>query len=118
MALALYTRPREVLMEVIRENAGQCQYCDETLAFARFAWDHRITDDMYRPGPWKLGEDSFTLLRHASGKKPCWTDTQDLAKPTCGTCGAVDLFEVKQEAYGDSVTCTACGKNTWHPIGD
>lgn len=114
----LYTRPREVLIEVLNPNAGDCRYCDEVLALARFAWDHRITDDMHRPGPWKLGEDSFIVLRHASGKRPCWTESADLAKPKCGECGAVDSFKTDLEAYGDRVTCTACGHSKWHPIGD
>lgn len=92
--MELWTRDHEVMIEVIRPDAGICKVCDEPLTQARFAWDHRITDPMFRPGPWKLGEDSFVVARHTSGKEPCnkvWH--QDYPKAQCPLCGAYEVVQ-------------------------
>lgn len=114
----LYVRPREVQLAVVRLEAGICRTCDKPLTEARFAWDHRITEPAFRPGPWRLGEDSFTLCRHTDGSRPCWTEVQDLPKAQCRACGAYESFHTLLEAYGDRVTCQACGDSHWYPIGD
>lgn len=113
----MYTRPHEVMLRILREDAGICTRCDKQLREGLFCWDHRITDPMYRPGPWKLGEDSFSSIRHSDGtlcgdQYSCWP------KPTCSVCGAVDSFDVCLEAYGDRVTCRVCGNSNWYSIGD
>ncbi len=113
----MYVRPHEVMLRIIRNHAGVCTRCDKQLSEGLFCWDHRITDPMYRPGPWQLGEDSFSCIRHTDGtlcgdQYSCWP------KPTCRACGAVDSFEVSLEAYGDRVTCRACGDSNWYSIGD
>ncbi len=120
----LWVRPREVLIRVTNPNAGPCgaKGCGRPLTHAVFAWDHRITDDMYRPGPWVLGEDSFPAYRHTDGTGShlsagsdslyfCWP------LPVC-ECGAVDQNEVTMEGYGDWTRCRACGKSTWYDRGD
>src|SRR5262245_40007979 len=65
--LRLWTRDHEVQLRILSTDAGLCKHCGEPLVYAEFAWDHRITDPMYRPGPWQLGEDAFRLSRHANG---------------------------------------------------
>ncbi len=113
----MYVRPREVLLRIIREHTGICSRCDKPLNEGLFCWDHRITDPMYRPGPWKLGEDSFSSIRHADGTR-CGTQYSCWPRPTCHVCGDVDSFDVSLEAYGDRVTCRVCGDSNWYSIGD
>ena len=113
----MYTRAHEVMLRVLRHDAGICNRCDKQLSEGLFCWDHRITNPMFRPGPWKLGEDSFFSVRHADGTL-CGTSYNCYPKPTCAKCGAVDSFDVALEAYGDRVTCRACGDSNWYSIGD
>jgi hypothetical protein len=115
---ALFTRPNEVQLRVIRLCAGICRSCDKPLTEAVFCWNQRITDDMYMSGPWTLGEDSFSCLRHTDGTRPCWTASSDLPKPQCTACGAYDSVDVVQWPYGDRSTCRSCGHSIWAPIGD
>ena len=120
----IWHREREVVLKVaIDIDAGHLCHRDECrrpLVLVLCAWDHRITDPMFRPGPWKLGEDAFTLTRHADGTPPHWTDIEDLARPRCPKCKAYDTLTTAQEAYGDRTTCTAagCDYHNWYDIGD
>lgn len=117
--VTLYTRPQEVLLHVIREDAGVCTYCDKPIAEAMFCWDHRITTGPARDGtPFRLGEDRFSRFCHTDGTPGhgddlncCWP------KPCCSKCGSYRL-QTKQEAYGDLTTCLDCGHESWVDIGD
>lgn len=117
--IKLYTRPGEVQLNIIRPDAGICNACDEPLTDARFCWDHRIT--MFRPGPWKLGEDSFPSTRHTSGKPTCAPfGSSDYAKPQCRQCGEYNSHKVMQYAWHDEITCKTpgCTYQARHSIGD
>jgi hypothetical protein len=115
--VSLYLRPREVMLHIIREDAGICARCDKQLSEGLFCWDHRITNPMYRPGPWKLGEDSFPSVRHTDGTL-CGGSYWCYPKSKCRACGAIDSLDVAFEAYGDRITCCECGDSHWYSIGD
>lgn len=120
----LFIRPGEILLEIVNENAGICTRCDKQLATGKFCWDHRVTSDWVFGGePFEIGEEWFPDARHADGTT-CGIDSRGeaiyhcYAKPTCSECGAIDQSDLKQEAYGDRITCKACGDSKWYSIGD
>jgi hypothetical protein len=116
--IQLWTREHEVQMRIVRDDAGICKTTGKPLAEGEFAWDHRITSDYVFGGrPWQLGEDSFRSVRHADGTAPC-SGSHCWPKDRCRKCGAYESFDLKQEAYGDRITCRGCGDSTWHSIGD
>ena len=120
--IKLWTRDHEIQLFIISEDAGRCSDHQVPLAYGMFAWDHRITDPMYRPGPFVVGEDRFPCSRHADGsvcldhrgepRSQSWSD------PRCPGCKEYNVNVVRQEAYGDDVTCTKCDYHEWHSIGD
>jgi hypothetical protein len=120
MTIQLYTRDREVQMRIVREDAGICKTTGKPLTEGEFAWDHRITDDPFgERGPWILGEDSFTSVRHTDGTPSCATSGSGCTpKDQCRKCGAYESFDRAQEPYGDRVTCRECGDSNWYSIGD
>ena len=107
--------------------AGQNRTCRKPLAKLICCWDHRITDGRY--GDWMLGEDAFDHWRHADGT-PCGDPHSgyaggleifdSYAVPQCPDCHTYDSIHVRQEAYGDRITCTTdgCTYERWSPIGD
>jgi hypothetical protein len=116
----LYLRDDEFCIRIISADAGICTRSGKPLTYATFAWGHRITST--RRGEHMLGEDPFSCHRHTDGTT-C-TDWEGrpqstcYPKPVCSKCGAVDRFQRVQEAYGDRVTCLACGDENWFSIGD
>lgn len=119
--IKLWTREHEVMIEVVRPNVGICRDCDEPVSLGRFAWDHRISTGPGYQGEWRLGEDSFTMTRHTSGKEPCgkiWHE--DTPKAQCPLCGAYESLKTVQHAYSDETTCTTdgCTYRSEYRIGD
>lgn len=111
----------ERLVSAIPGEHGVCtRHRDKALMRGTFTWG-RHAHSMYGGGL-----ETFPAYRHADGT-PCFNGAgeqdgwvQSYTVPTCAACGAQgdDLFAVRLEAYGDRVTCTACGHERWYSIGD
>lgn len=120
----IWHRPGEVIMAVLADvDAGHlcaAEGCRKPIVTVKAAWDHRITDPMYRPGPWKLGEDAFHVARHADGTPNHGDDPSLWAVPRCPKCRAYDTVVYTQEAYGDRFTCSTpgCDRDDYCSIGD
>jgi hypothetical protein len=118
----LWTREGETQLAIVHPEAGICKHCDKPLTNAWFAWNRRITHEMFRPGDWKLGEDAFQCRRHTDGSPLCaGFGSDESPKARCGNCGTYDTgetFKLEQLAYHDRVTCTACGDVKTYSIGD
>ena len=97
---------------------GVCHRCDKQLEAATCYWG----DDA--PFTVTTGQRNstqrFPVLRHADGTAGHGPEgsLECYAAPTCPDCGALRTLRTKQEAYGDRVTCTACGHEHYYSIGD
>jgi len=118
----IWHRDGEVVLAVLADvDAGHlCSTCRKPIVTVKAAWDHRITDPAYRPGPWELGEDAFTVARHADGTPNHGGQPDLYAVSRCPKCKGYDTVVTTQEAYGDRITCSApgCDRNDWYSIGD
>lgn len=120
-----FLRPGEVAFRVVDPAAGPCSNCHRTLASVQACWDRRITSDTCRPGPWRLGEDTFPALRHADGNdcQP-WVPGKLVplffVRPQCPRCQTYDSLVTAALAYGNETTCTVegCTYRDWYDIGD
>lgn len=115
----IWVRDHEVCLRIVNPNAGHCSRpgCGKQLAVALCAWDHRITSG--RSGDWQLGEDAFTVARHADGTHHDDTDLVSLfAITSCPQCGTENSLHTVQEAYCDKTTCDRCTYHSTYMIGD
>lgn len=124
----LFHREHEVLERIVCFEPWQRCYCNKQIATAMAHW----SDDA--PFTVTTGQinhtQRFTVVRHADGTPPRLDEswTAHSGKTTyhscmnkiskCTACGELETLSTKQEAWGDRVTCSACGDSKYYSIGD
>lgn len=120
----IWHRDGEVILAILTDpDAGHlcsAKDCRKPIVTVKAAWDHRITESPFHTGPWKLGEDSFNVARHADGTPNHGDQPSLYMVPRCPKCRKYDTVVTTQEAWGDRITCSTpgCDRNDWYSIGD